>query len=239
MRLSGLVVAVLFALTSFAFAQHSSAGSSGGSSSSFSSGSASHGGTSGGSCSASYSSSGRSSGGSGSHGSAAQTTRSSGSQNGLNVRLAQAGATSSRTQAEKRGFFSTLRHPFRKPTPMVEADWRRPVCKKQPCVVAPRPSLCPPGQPLNGKGVCSASNVAYRTCQAGNNGGPSTFCVYPLDDCRSLPLTLNRLDLASDEEHRKAQLERLRRESARCEGLQSLFSPHWASIYGNPLAGFP
>jgi hypothetical protein len=153
MRLSGLVVAVLFALTSFAFAQHSSAGSSGGSSSSFSSGSASHGGTSGGSSSASYSSSGRSSGGSGSHGSAAQTTRSSGSQNGLNVRLAQAGATSSRTQAEKRGFFSTLRHPFRKPTPMVEADWRRPVCKKQPCVVAPRPSLCPPGQPLNGKGV--------------------------------------------------------------------------------------
>ena len=42
---------------------------------------------------------------------------------------------------EKRGFFSILRHPFRKPQPKPEpkltADLRRPICFRGPCLVCP------------------------------------------------------------------------------------------------------
>lgn len=228
MRLSRLVIVVLFLVSSSVFAQHSSPGSSGGSShtgssSSFASSSGSHGGTSGGSSSASHSSGSHNSGGSVLHGSAAQAANSSGSQNGLNIRFVTAqSSTSSRTQTEKRGFFSALRHPFRKPVPPVEADLRRPFCRKEPCIV-PLPSLCPPGQSINGKGVC-ASNASYSTCQAGNSWGTGSSCIYPLDDCRGLTF-----------DSESTQLESLRRKYQRCQALQRLFAAYSASSYGSSV----
>jgi hypothetical protein len=214
MRLSCLVVVVLLVVTSSVFAQHSSVVSS----SSFSGG-GSHG--SAGSSSVSYSS--------GSHGSGASAPHSSGAQlahstpSGLNMR--QASATATATQVEKRGFFSHLRHPFLKPTPMLETSLRRPVCKKEPCTLP----ICPRGQSLNGNGVCAATNLGALSCQAGTYG--STGACGPLypDDCRGLPLALDRLALIQDEQARQAKSEILRREYSRCQSLRSLFTPYWAS----------
>jgi hypothetical protein len=71
------------------------------------------------------------------------------------------------TQPEKRGFFSFLRHPFRKPEPKpkpkpkpephpeprpAEPDLRV-ICKREPCVV------CPPGRSAGRNGGCPTSTV--------------------------------------------------------------------------------
>jgi hypothetical protein len=215
MRLSCLVVVVLLVVTSSVFAQHSSVVSS----SSFSGGGGSHG--SAGSSSVSYSS--------GSHGSGASAPHSSGAQlahstpSGLNMR--QASATATATQVEKQGFFSHLRHPFLKPTPMLETSLRLPVCKKEPCTLP----ICPRGQSLNGNGVCAATNLGALSCQAGNYGGTGACGpLYP-DDCRGLSLALDRLALIQDEQARQAKSEILRREYSRCQSLRSLFTPYWAN----------
>jgi hypothetical protein len=222
MRLSCLVVVVLLVVSSSVFAQHSSAGSS----ASFSGG-GSHGGSVGNS-SGSYSSSSHSSGPSASHSSGAQLGPSTqqlahSTSGGLNMRQPSAPATT--TQAEKRGFFSHLRHPLWKPTATPETSLRLPVCKKQPCILP----ICPRGQSLNGTGVCAATNLGALSCQAGTYG--STGACGPLypDDCRGLPLALDRLALIQDEQARQAKSEILRREYSRCQSLRSLFTPYWAS----------
>jgi hypothetical protein len=218
MRLSCLVVALLV-VTSSVFAQHSSAGSS----SSFSGG-GSHGGSVG-SSSGSYSSSSHSSGPSASHSPGAQFVHSTqqlahSTPSVLNMR--QPSAPASGNQAEKRGFFSHLRHPFRTAAPTLETSLRFPVCKKQPCTLP----ICPRGQNLNGMGVCAATNLGAISCQAGTYSG-ACGALYP-DDCRGLALSLNRLALIQDEQARQAKSEILQRQYARCQQLQSLFSPYWA-----------
>ncbi len=225
MRLSCLVVVVLLVVTSSVFAQHSSAGSS----SSFSGG-GSHGGSVG-SGSGSSASSSHGSGVSVSHSSGAQLAHSTQQLNhstqssGLNIRQAalQPSATASVTQAEKRGFFSHLRHPFR--TPTLETSLRFPVCTKQPCALP----ICPHGQNLNGKGVCAVTNLGALSCQAGNYSGAGACATLLPDDCRGLALALNRMALIQDEQARQIQRENLQRRYARCQQLQSLFSPYWAS----------
>jgi len=211
MRLSCLVVVALLVVSSSVFAQHSSAVSS----SSFSGGGGSHG--SAGSSSVSYSSSSHGSGASAPHSSGAQLAHSTPS--GLNMR--QASATATATQVEKRGFFSHLRHPFLKPTPMLETSLRLPVCKKQPCTLP----ICPHGQSLNGNGVCAATNLGALSCQTGNYSGAGA--CYP-DDCQGLALALNRLALIPDEEARKAKGQILQ-EYAWCRQLRSIFPPYWAA----------
>jgi hypothetical protein len=214
MRLSCLVVVVLLVSSSIVFAQHSSAGAS----ASFSGG-GSHG-SSVGSSSASYSSSSHSSAPSASHGSGVQLAHSTPSV--LNMR--QPSAPASGNQAEKRGFFSHLRHPFRTPAPTVETSLRFPVCKKQPCALP----ICPHAQSLNGQGVCAATNLGALSCQAGSYLSTGACgALYP-DDCRRLALALNNLALIQDEQARQARRESLQRQYARCQQLQSLFSPYWA-----------
>jgi hypothetical protein len=234
MRLSCLVVVVLLVVTPSIFAQHSSAGSS----SSFSGGGGSHG-SSIGSSSGSYSSSIHSSGVSASHSSGAQLTPSTQQLNhsmqssGLNIRQAvlQPSATATGTQAEKRGFFSHLRHPFRGPVPTLETSLRLPACKKEPCMLP----ICPRGQSLNGKGVCAATNLGALSCQAGNYSGTGACATLLPDDCRGLDWALTRLALIQDEQARRVQRENLQRRYARCQQLQSLFSPYWA---GNSSGNF-
>ena len=225
MRLSCLAVVVLLVVSSSVFAQHSSAGSS-----SSSSGGGSHGGSVG-SSSGSYSSSAHSSGASAPHGSGAQLAHSTllahSTPSGLNIRQAalKPNATATGTQAEKRGFFSHLRHPFLKPAPMPETSLRLPVCKKQPCTLP----ICPHGQSLNGNGVCAATNLGALNCQAGNHLG-SGACgpLYP-DDCRELALALNNLALIQDKQARQANGEILQRDYAWCRQLRSIFPPYWAA----------
>lgn len=233
MRLSCLVVVVLLVVTSSVFAQHSSAGAS----ASFSGG-GSHSGSVGGS-SGSYSSSSHSSGPSASHSSGAQLGPSTqllahSTPSGLNMRQPSAPATE--TQTEKRGFFSHLWHPSRRPAPTLETSLRLPVCKKQPCALP----ICPRGQSLNGKGVCAATYLGALSCQAGNY--LSTGACAPLlpDDCHRLALALNRLPFIPDEQGRQVEREILQREYARCLDLRSVFSPYWAGNSSlNSLAGFP
>ncbi len=179
-----LALAMVLLFSSNTVAQHSSGGggSTGGSSSS--GGGGSHGGGSGGS-SSSGGSGGHSSGGSSSHGSSghSSSTGSTSSRVGAShpssshsgVLDSHSGATHSmrepnagmrgKSGTEKRGFFSILRHPFRKPQPKPEprltADLRRPICFRGPC------PICPTGL-ARGRVGCGGSVVyAHRGCAAG------------------------------------------------------------------------
>ena len=187
-----LALAVIPLFSSNTLAQHSGGGgSSGGGSSSSGGGGGSHGGGSSGGSSSSSSSGGRSSGGSGSHGSSGSSGghgSSSGSHasnsgpahsshsSGANpVREPNAGMRG-KTGTEKRGFFSILRHPFRKPQPKPELrtkltdERRRPICFRGPCKV------CPTG--LARGGGCGGTVVAAyarRSCAGGFWNGGACF----------------------------------------------------------------
>jgi hypothetical protein len=162
MRLSSIVVAVVFLFSSVVFAQHSSGG--GGGSSGGSSGGGSHassgGGSSSGSSSHAGSSGGSSSGGSSHSASTHSSAHSGGSasahnsahNSGSNSHGSSAAATGSRSNASthsaaakaaqpgRRSFFSFLRHPFHKPEKPTESDLRRPACKGEDCKKpAPKP----------------------------------------------------------------------------------------------------
>jgi hypothetical protein len=200
MRHSSLCLTVVFLFSAFTLAQHSS-GSSGSSSSS--SGGGSHSSSSGGGSASSSSNSGgshsssasHSSGvSSASHGTASHTSSShSSSTRGTNSAVhAENGFLTSKTnpsnrelrepsenriaQPEKRGFFSHLRHPFRKPEAKPVADLRRPVCFKGPCPV------CPKGQ--KGCGVVVNRNNGQFCSQTQIwSGGACVANTHFLGDC--------------------------------------------------------
>ena len=110
------------------------------------------------------------------------------------MREPNAGARGKTEPPEKKGFFSFLRHPFRKPEPKPEpktklaADLRRPVCLKGPCPV------CPTGQARVGGG-CTGTVVVNNTrryCSSGEiwNGGACLQQTRFLDDCAGLRMTM-------------------------------------------------
>jgi hypothetical protein len=215
MRLSSLFVAAFLLFSTITFAQHSSGGGGGGNSGG-SSGSGSHGDSSGGSSYSSSSGGSHSSGGSGSsssahsssgsapHGSSAHSSIASPASSHSNVSTSQSNRahpvhepnTNVRTRTEtteKRGFFSLLRHPFRKPEPKPEpkkvvADLRRPVCFKGPCPV------CPVGQARVGGGCTGTVTVDHTRsyCSSGEvwSGGACLQHTRFLDDCAGLRMTM-------------------------------------------------
>ena len=203
-----LALAVILLFSSNTVAQHSggggsSGGGSGGGSSS-SGGGGSHGGGSSGGSSSAGSSGSHSSGGSSSHGSSGSSgghssnsgsysSHSGSSHSGPSHSSHSSGAHPVRepnvgmrgkTWTEKRGLFSILRHPFRKPQPEPEpkarltAELRRPICFHGPCKV------CPTG--LARGGGCEGSVVtayAHDSCAAGRtwNGNACLQNHFPYD----------------------------------------------------------
>jgi len=169
MRLSGLVVAAVLFAPAALLAQHSSGGS--GSSSGGSSSGASHSSYSGGSSSSASSAGSHSSSSSASH---IASTGAAASRLSPSAKLP---STKENAAPEKKGFFSSLRHPFRKP--VRRAEFRRPVrCLKEPCAV------CPPGKSSNGKGACVLASNGCPTGQFWNGFACGT--QYWFNDCRAL-----------------------------------------------------
>ena len=97
---------------------------------------------------------------------------------------------------QKRGFFSFLRHPFRKPQPkVVEAKpasyLPRPICPKGRCAPA-----CPVGQ-ARGGGVCTTPLIPLSSrhhCAVGEvwNGTSCSYGARFLDNCSGLRMALDR-----------------------------------------------
>jgi hypothetical protein len=186
MRLSGLVVAAVLFVSTTLIAHTSGAGGSGGfaSSGGSSSSSASHGGYSGGfsSSSSSSSSSVHSGGSASSHNSSNSVSHVTSTSAGTSHSSPSTKLSSTKESAapEKRGFFSSLRHPFRKPAPVKTAEFLRPPpCLKAPCAV------CPPGQSRNGNGPCVFTSNVCPPWQFGNGFGCGTQTAW-FSNCRAL-----------------------------------------------------
>jgi hypothetical protein len=200
MRLSSLVVAVLFFFSLGAFAQHASGGgsSSGGSSGASSSSGGSH--SSSASSSGSSSTSAHSSGSStssGNHGSSASASRGSTTAAARHqvenspTRVPgrnSAANTSKNSRPAPRGWINRLHHPFRRGRPKsVYADLGLTICKNKSCA-------CPPGQTRGKNGRCVDTNNSSQ-CQPGQywNGG---VCVgaslFRQDDCSSLAFAIRQ-----------------------------------------------
>jgi hypothetical protein len=196
-----VALAAILLFSSNTLAQHSAGGggSSGGGSAS-SGGGGSHGGSSGGSVSSSsVSSAGHSSSGSASHSSSSHTAASAlASHSGVHgtqpntshsVHEPNASLQGKTEPSQKRGLFSFLRHPFRKPLPPETtnepaASLRRPVCFRGPCAVCPKGGC---------GGAVIANNIVRHPCPAGefrSGGGcrPQAF----LDDCNGLQMMVER-----------------------------------------------
>jgi hypothetical protein len=181
MRLSGLVIAAILFVSTTLLAQHSSGGgggsSSGGSSGGGYSGGSSHGG-SGGGYSGSSSSHVSSGGGSGSsHGSSSSSSAKSTGSSAVRSSNDSAKAKSG-VNPDKRSFASFLRHPFRKPQPVQNAEFKRPApCLKGPCPV------CPSGQFRSGNSCVVATNA----CAPGQSwNGFACGVPYRFNDCSAL-----------------------------------------------------
>ncbi len=166
MRLSGFVIAAVLFVSATLLGQHTSG--AGGSSSGGSSSGASH---------SSYSGGSSSSASSHSSSSSASHIASTGAAASRLSPSAKLPSTKENAAPEKKGFFSSLRHPFRKP--VQRAEFRRPVrCLKEPCAV------CPPGESRNGNGACV---VANNGCAAGQSwNGFACGTQYWFNDCRAL-----------------------------------------------------
>lgn len=201
MRHSGLCLAVIFLFSSFMLAQHSSGGGGGGSAGSSSTGGGgSHGGgsysggssSSGGGSHGGSSGGGHSSGGSASHGSGGHSSGMRGTHSSPNA-TSEARANAMRTtnlrqgsqsaHAEKRSFFSFLRHPFRKPEPKQVTDLRRPVCLRGPCQVCPNGQIAASG----GCGALVTTRRYHSYCARGQlwSGGECMVGMWFLDDCEA------------------------------------------------------
>lgn len=207
-----LALAVILLFSSNTLAQHGAGGggSSAGAGSSGGGGGGSHGGSSGGSAS---SGGGHSSGGSSSHSSTGHSSSagSASSRSGTshsnpasnNLHSIHAPSTGSRGQAQtsqKRGFFSFLRHPVRKPEPnpaqrkpepkQPVAELRRPICFKGPCPV------CPAGQ-VHGVSGCEGTVLRdriRRVCPAGESwiNGACLQQTWFQDECGGLRMMMER-----------------------------------------------
>lgn len=204
MRFFGLAFAVVLLSSSIVFAQHSSGGGSSGGSSS-SGGGGSHSSFSGASSSA------VASGGSHSAGSTAHVSSTHGTNAPVSSHLkasgssATAGQSSTRTAqartapAERRSFFSFLRHPFHRTQPKAAADLRRPVCFRGPCPV------CPAGQ-VNARGVCGVAFNFRRNDYCSNreiwSGGACLEQIQFLNDCNALRTAMQQ----EEQRRRTAQL---------------------------------
>jgi hypothetical protein len=212
-----LATAVILLFSSAALAQHSSSGGSSAGGSSSSGGGGSHAGSSGGSSSAGSSGGGHSSGGSASSGSSshgsgshsssgsashASSTHGSSAHGSNAVHPIHPTTPADRTKTEpsqKRGFFSFLRRPIRRPAPTPVstpeptkpvADLRRPICFGGVCPV------CPAGRARVG-GKCSGAvivNSVHNVCSFGQawSGGACQWQNRPLDDCAGLRFSLQR-----------------------------------------------
>lgn len=120
------------------------------------------------------------------------------------IRQPKSGASERAAVAQKRGFFTFLRHPFRKPQPkVVQAKaglyLPRPICLKGRCAPG-----CPTGQvskggactspviPLCGRGQWNAA--CSNRCPIGQvwNGGSCGYSARFLDNCIGLRMALNR-----------------------------------------------
>ena len=166
MRLSGLVVAAILFVSAALLAQHPS-GASG------SSTGGSHSSSSGGSSSSSSASS---------HNSRSSASHVAGTGVAASHLPSSSKLPSAKVNAmpEKQGFRSFLRHPFKRPSPVQTAEFKRPPCRKEPCAV------CPPGESRNGNGACV---VASNVCSTGQfwNGLACGSTQYRFnDDCRAL-----------------------------------------------------
>lgn len=214
MRHSGLCLAVILFFSCFMLAQHSSGGGGGSSGSSSSGGGGSHGGGSysggssssgggfhGGSSGGGHASGGgHVSGGSGSHGSGGHSSNVHGTTSASNTtretrsNLVHSTANlrqgSQSVHAEKRTFFSFLRHPFRKPEPKPVADLRRPVCLRGPCQV------CPNGQIASSGGCAGPVTVRrhYDYCSRAQlwSGDACLLGMNFLDDCERYRMTMQQ-----------------------------------------------
>lgn len=215
MRHSGLYLAVILFFSCFMLAQHSSGGGGGSSGSSSSGGGGSHGGgsysaassSSGGGFHGGSSGGGHASGGghvsggrSASHGSGGHSSNVRGTTSASNTtretrsNLVHSTANlrpgSQSVHAEKRTFFSFLRHPFRKPEPKQVADLRHPVCLRGPCQV------CPNGQ-IASSGGCGGTIHArrhYNYCSRAQlwSGDSCLLGMNFLDDCEAYRIAMQQ-----------------------------------------------
>jgi hypothetical protein len=202
-----LALAVVLFFSSNAVAQHSGGGGSSGGG-----GGGSHGGGSSGGGSSS-SGGGHSSGGSGSSGSGGHSSSGHGSSGHASssgsssshssrtgarethsdaARSVRENAMRGKTVTEKRGFFSVLRHPFRKPQPKPElmstVALRRPICFRGPCKV------CPTGLARGGGcGGAVVAGYAHNACTTGRawNGGACLQNHFPYD-CNAARVALEQ-----------------------------------------------
>jgi hypothetical protein len=170
-----LAFAVILFFSSNTLAQH---GSGGGGSSGGGGGGSHGGGSSGGGSSSSgggHSSGGSGSSGSGGHSSGGHVSSGHGSATSPSYSVRGPNAEMrGKTGTEKRGFFSTLRHPFRKPQPKPDekltADLRRPICFRGPC------AMCPTGIARGGGcGGTVVATYARRSCAGGVWNGGACF----------------------------------------------------------------
>jgi len=230
----------------------SHSGSSGGSSSAGSSGGHSSGGSAS-SGSSSHSSSSHSSGGSASPGSNARGSSAHGSNSvtssshtgvvepGSNavhpIRQPNTGERTKAEPAQKKGFFSFLRRPIRRPAPAPTptpvptkpvADLRRPICLTGSCLA------CPAGQARTG-GRCTGpvfDNNSRNVCPFGQawNGGACQWQNRYLDDCAGLRFALQqqarRMQAAESEQQSACSTGR----SQECSDLTSTAQSE-ASLY--------
>jgi hypothetical protein len=152
MRLSVFAVVVVLSMSTAIFAQHSAGSSAGASHSSYS----------------------------GSSSSSASSHISSGSTSHVSRTSAPSRPSSpSRDNAapEKKGLFSSLRHPFKKATPVQSVRYKPTVpCFKEPC------AICPSGGSRNG--ACRVVNTGCRSGQAWNGFGCGA--QYWSNDCTAL-----------------------------------------------------
>jgi len=160
--------------------------------------------SSGGSASSSHSSGTHTSGGAISHGGGGygSPVRSGSAPTHPTVRESKSGAsrsirepksemrTKQESKPEKRGFFSFLRHPFRKHEPRPVVAKLRPICPQGVCRV------CPPGLVREGGACVSHFFVRNRRpgCSPGEiwEGGACLAETHFLDDCSSARLSMER-----------------------------------------------
>jgi hypothetical protein len=194
MRLPTFCLAAILTFCSSAFAQHATVSSGGGGGgASISSGS--HTSFSGGGGGFSGSSSGgHSSATTGSHGSST-SHGSAGSSRGLAKSAPFSSQSLAAKTQEKRGFFSFLRHPFKKPQPKLEpvADLHHRICFQGPCL------SCPQGEIYAGGG-CVRAYVSTPVAHTNNVCRTLHNCLMQsqFDDCewarRALQMQAQRLE---------------------------------------------